>query len=195
MEALDAREARIREERASGNTWRAARGKPLLPDLEGAAYADHLKPITILAMHTGMRRGEILQLTWEAINWGTMVLTVSAHTAKSAKTRHIAMNRTVQEMLKAWQPDASKRVGVVWPGPSGKPMTSLKTAWLRLMKAARIENFRFHDLRHDFASQLVMAGTDLYVVRDLLGHASVTMTERYAHLAPKAMADAVSRLG
>ena len=62
------------------------------------------------------------------------------------------------------------------------------------MEDASIEDFRFHDLRHDFASQLVMRGTPLYLVKELLGHGSIEMTERYAHLADDALAKAVEVL-
>ena len=62
------------------------------------------------------------------------------------------------------------------------------------MRRARLEGFRFHDLRHDFASQLVMAGNDLYRVKKLLGHASITTTERYAHLSSQELEEAVASL-
>ena len=62
------------------------------------------------------------------------------------------------------------------------------------MQDAHIEDFRFHDLRHDFASQLVMKGQPLYLAKELLGHGSIEMTERYAHLADEAKAKAVEVL-
>ena len=73
-------------------------------------------------------------------------------------------------------------------------MTTLKTAWMKVAKAARLKDFRFHDLRHTFASNLVLAGVDLHTVRELLGHRDIKMTLRYAHLAPEHTAAAVAKL-
>ena len=71
---------------------------------------------------------------------------------------------------------------------------SLRKAWEGVLKSARIRNFRWHDLRHHFASRLMMTRGDLNTVRELLGHSDIKMTLRYAHLAPEYKAQAVERL-
>ena len=73
-------------------------------------------------------------------------------------------------------------------------MKDIRTSWKNLMKRAKIEGFRFHDLRHDFASELVKKKVDLYRVKNLLGHASIKTTERYAHLNKAELQKAVSEL-
>jgi integrase len=88
--ALDDREERIRQKRGSGNAWRSARGYPLLPNSRDAAFADHLKPLVILSLHTGMRRGELFALTWENVDLGAGRVTVPGATAKSGRTRQNA---------------------------------------------------------------------------------------------------------
>lgn len=113
--------------------------------------------------------------------------------AKSGLTRHIPLNDEAVRVLRAWQPCSGSDV-LVFPGPSGEAMTTLKTAWSKLATAAGLKAFTFHDLRHTFASKLVQAGVDLNTVRELLGHADIRMTLRYAHLAPEHTAAAVAKL-
>lgn len=84
---------------------------------------------------------------------------------------------------------------LVFPNPqTGTQFDSVKKAWSSILKAADIKDFRWHDMRHHFASKLVMAGVDLNTVRELLGHADIKMTLRYAHLAPEHKANAVAKL-
>lgn len=192
--ALDARERIARAERNSANEWRLERRRKLLPSLQEVAFIDHLKPMVLLSLNTGMRRGEVFNLRWQEVNLAGKVLTVAGEGAKTSETRHIPLNAEALATLKAWKEQGSG-TGYVFQGSEGKPMTDVKTAWLELLKNAGIVGFRWHDMRHDFASRLVMAGVPLNTVRDLLGHADIKMTLRYAHLAPDSKAAAVELLG
>ncbi len=80
------------------------------------------------------------------------------------------------------------------PADTGARFDNIKRSWGQLRDRAGISDFRFHDLRHTFASKLVMAGVDLYVIKELMGHSTIQMTERYAHLAPQYKANAVEKL-
>lgn len=183
--ALDAREAEAKRKRASGNTWRKERGQEPLPAISG--YSDHLMPMTLLAVNTGMRRGELTQLTWADIDLYAKRLTVRAGYAKSGKARHIPLNSQAVTVLKTVRKQHDGR-GELFA------VQSVKRSWATLMTAAKIHDFRFHDLRHTFASKLVMGGIDLNTVRELLGHSDIKMTLRYAHLAPEHKAAAVESL-
>ena len=140
-----------------------------------------------------MRRGELFGLTWEQINFPGKQLTVAAGTAKSRRARHIPLNPEAVDVLRRWKGNAAVR-GLVFPGEGGGRFTNINKAWAGLTAAAKLAEFRFHDCRHHFASRLVQQGVDLYAVKELLGHADFAMTQRYAHLAPDHLADAVGRL-
>lgn len=188
--ALEVREHRACLERDSANQWRKDRGKVLFPDLKELTFSDHLKPMVVVSLNTGMRRGELFSLTWTSVNFESKTITVGGDTAKTSETRHIPMNAETLNTLKAWK-DQSGESAFVFPGLEGGRMEDVKSAWLKLLKEACIAGFRWHDMRHDFASRLVMAGVPLNTVRDLLGHTDIKMTLRYAHLAPDVKAAAV----
>ena len=192
--ALDRREERIRRDRANGNGWRADRGAPLLPDLTKVQYADHLKPMVLLSLNTGLRRGELFNLHWTDCNFHQKVLTVRGGGAKSGKTRHIPLNQTATEVLTAWHDQSNKRDGIVFIGRTGGKFNNVNKSWREILHQADIQNLRWHDLRHTFASWLVMKSVDLNTVRELLGHSELNMTLRYAHLAPEHKAIAVEKL-
>lgn len=186
--ALEARDAERRAAREHANAWRAERGYALRPAFD--TYTDHLTPIVLLALNTGLRRGELFQLSWRDVDLAGKVLTVRGEGAKSGRTRHVPLNTEAVAVLEAWGPKRD----LVFPGDDGTPMTTLKTAWLRIAKAAKLKDFRFHDLRHTFASKLVQRGVDLNTVRELLGHSDFSLTLRYAHLAAENKAAAVAKL-
>ena len=191
--ALLDRETQTRTERVTANTWRRERGYPEFPDLANMDIVDHLRPLVILAMNTGLRRGELFHLTWANVNFHTRTLVVEGANAKSGNTRHVPLNDEALRILKKWK-SQSKTTDLVFPGKDGKPLDNIQTSWQSTLRLAKITAFRFHDLRHHFASKLVMASVDLNTVRELLGHADLKMTLRYAHLEPEHKAEAVSRL-
>ena len=190
--ALDHRETDIRKGRMSGNTWREVRGYSTLPSLN-APFADYLKPMVLLALNTGLRRGELFNLTWADVDLGRKQLTVEGTTAKSGQTRHIPLNREAHKLLMDWQKQSNEKL--VFPSPvTNERFDNIKRSWEGLRDRAQLQDFVFHDLRHTFASKLVMAKEDLYVVKELLGHSTIQMTEKYAHLAPELKASAVEKL-
>jgi integrase len=184
--ALNARDAEMREARGTANAWRQEREKELLPSLPH--FGDHLTPAVLLSMNTGLRRGELLALRWESVDFSRRILTVEGGTAKNRQTRHVPLNDEAIGLLNCWrgQANGGQRVFEV--------STGFKTAWAKLLKRANITTFRWHDLRHHFASRLVQLGVPLNTVRDLLGHSSVAMSLRYAHLAPDQRREAVAKL-
>jgi integrase len=192
--SLSKRDSRVKSERENGNLYRQKRRYTLLPELRDYYYCDYLEPLVILATNTGMRRGELLGLKWEHINLEKEFLTVISDNSKSGTGRHIPLNKIAKTALSNWLNDTSHQ-GFVFKGVDEQPLKDIKKSWGNLLKEAEIINFRFHDLRHHFASKLVMAGVDLNTVRELMGHSDLKMTLRYAHLAPEHKAAAVNLIG
>jgi site-specific recombinase XerD len=197
MAALEAREEDIRLGRDGHSEWRKTRKLAAMPQLPEGAFADHLKPIVLLSLSTGIRRTSLLSLEWRDIDFDDRAIMVRAATSKSGKQYYAPMNKISFDTLSRWR-DQMRHTAprdIVFPSPqTGKIMGDCRTSWENLLEAAQIENFRWHDMRHDFASQLVMKGVDLNTVRELLGHADLKMTLRYAHLAPNAKMRAVELL-
>ncbi|MFT3792133.1 MAG: site-specific integrase [Rudaea sp.] len=193
LSALKNRETAMRTHRLSGNAWCRERGGDGRRMWDKDEFCDHLQPLVLLAMNTGLRRGELFSLTWEAVDLARNLLTVRFDTAKSGKTRYVPLNADALDVLRRWR-KSGQGTGLVFPGPTGERMTNVNRSWATLVELAKLDNFRFHDLRHHFASKLVMAGVDLYTVKELLGHSDFEMTQRYAHLAPEHKAAAVATL-
>lgn len=183
---LHERDQAIRATRAAMNLRRSRRGEDLLSALPH--FGDHLTPAVLLSMNTGLRLGETRKLRWSSIDLARRWLTVDGGHAKSRQTRHVPLNQEACRVLTQWREQSG-------PGPQVFEIaTSFKTAWGRALAQAGISRFRWHDLRHHFASRLVQTGVPLNTVRDLLGHASVAMSLRYAHLAPDQRCEAVAKL-
>ncbi len=192
-ETLEQRQDAQRMERVRHNEWLAARHREQLPLLD-QRYTDYLMPLVLLALNTGMRRGELFNLEVANINLSKRLLTVVGKQAKSGLTRHIPLNDEAFQVLVTWM-NQTTPTGLVFPSPqTGKRLDNINTAWRNLIRQSGIEQFRFHDLRHTFASKLVMRRVELNTVRELLGHSKIEMTLRYAHLDPEYKSRAVAVL-
>lgn len=191
--ALHQREEEMFAARKRANQWREERSYNLLPLPSREQFIDHIKPMVLLSINTGIRQGELFSLQWQNINFDTKTLTIEGKLAKSGKTRHVPLNNEAFSVLQKWHKTTSNNQ-LVFPNRDGKKFDNVKKAWANLLKTAEVNNFRWHDMRHHFASRLVMAGVDLNTVRELLGHSDIKMTLRYAHLAPEHKAEAVAKL-
>jgi len=143
------------------------------------ASSEHLRPILITALHSGMRRGEILSLEWHQVDLTRR--TIRVEKTKSGRTRIIPVNDLLFDELMSLKKKDGKAEHVFLNPRTGKPIGDVKTAFNAAKRRAGIKGLRFHDLRHSFASRLIALGVDLITVKDLLGHHSVTVTQRYTH--------------
>jgi len=154
------------------------------------ASTKSLKPVVIVALNTGMRISEILGLRWENVDFARRFLFIER--SKNGRSRKVPMNSEVLKMLTGLPRNGSE---VVFSKErSSGPLRSVRTAFLNALRKAKISNVRFHDLRHTFATNLVMNGVDLVTVKEILGHSEIAMTVRYSHPSDSRKMDAVERL-
>jgi len=151
---------------------------------------DDLRPIVVMALNTGMRLSEILGLKWEDVDFTQKIIYIT--NSKSGEKREVPMNDLVCDMLRKMRQKSND--DFVFTYKSNRADVVSK-CFRKVCKSAGIKNFRFHDLRHTFASHLVMNGVNLKAVQELLGHKTFNMTLRYAHLSPDHKRKAVNDLG
>lgn len=151
------------------------------------ACEDWLKPIVLTALHTGMRKGELLGLTWDCVDMTHGFIRLKQ--TKSGKARALPFNETLWGLFSGLR----TRLEVPWVfhDAAGHRWSNVRHGFERACTAAKLTDFHFHDLRHTFASWLIMRGVPLATVSNLLGHTTPTMTLRYAHLSPKHLTSAV----
>ena len=142
----------------------------------------HLHDLVVIALETGMRKGELLGMTWDRVDLSRGVIRLEV--TKSGKRREIPMRQRVYDILAAMP---HREDGRVWP------TVGIRKAFVRATRQARVDDFHFHDLRHTFASRFMMNGGDLLALSKLLGHASVKMTERYSHLSQDHLREQMAR--
>jgi integrase len=156
-----------------------------------AKCSEHLKPIVVTALNTGMRKSEILNLQWHDVDLDNR--TIILRQTKNNQVRVIPINVTLHKQLVRLR---SQRNGspFVFTTTKGTPYTTITKIFKRAIHRAGIYDFRFHDLRHTFASYLVMSGVNIRVVQELLGHKTLAMTLRYSHLSNAQLRNAVEKL-
>ena len=156
----------------------------------------YLEEKIILAAHTGLRRGSLFNLRWDQIDFANSVMRIPR--TKSGRPLSVPLNLTAKGTLEKLHAAREPEAAYVFPhtsGPKvGEPVQDIKNGFHAALELAEIENFTWHDLRHTFASWLMMRGASLRSVAELLGHQSMKMTMRYAHLSPAFLSAEVSLL-
>lgn len=156
------------------------------------AMPKRVRPLVITAIHTGLRKGELKELRRRAVDLFGEVLRVEK--SKSGEARDIPLNPKVLAALRALMKGEDGPDAYVFRSSSGDALTNLREIWDDAVAKAKLVDFTFHDMRHTFASRLVMSGVELRTVQILMGHSSIKLTERYAHLAPEHLRSAVNKL-
>ena len=154
------------------------------------AASDHLRPILIVALSTGMRRGEILSLRWADVHVRENYIHIEK--TKSGKPRNVPLNRRIIEALAG----LSRESEFVFYNPeTDNHIQDVKRTFKSCCDKAKIKNLHFHDLRHSAASAMIRKGIDIVTVKEILGHADINMTMRYVHPAPEDKCRAVEVMG
>jgi len=158
------------------------------------ALPSWLRPIVTIARHTGLRRRNILELKWSEVDLGRRVIMIPK--TKNGEAIGIPLNQIALKTLSEVQRVRHLLSPYVFCDREGKPLSPFRVSmsFKRAKERAKIENLRFHDLRHDFASGLVQSGVPIHTVKELLGHKDLRMTIRYCHLSPENLREAVNVL-
>jgi len=159
--------------------------------------APYLRDFIVLGLHTGLRKGELLELTWSRVDEINRVLRFEPHHHKSKTYAQVPINETAWAVLRRRKAERDKmrpRPAEVLFRKSGATLGDIKKGFAAACARAGIDDFHPHDLRHTHASWLVQAGVSIDRVKEILRHADIKTTMRYAHLAPQNLAESVGRL-
>lgn len=156
------------------------------------AGSEHIRPVILTSLHTGMRIGEILNLPWNQIDFSAKRIRVKK--TKSGKARSIPINNALLGELMKLRSRNGQSPFVFFNPKTGKPLTSVKTAFKAACRRAGIKELTFHDMRRSFATRILQKGADIETVRSLLGHHSISVTQRYTHTDENRKREAVELL-
>jgi len=158
--------------------------------LIASCIAPHIRAMVSVALHSGIRLGEILNLRRHDLDFASGFILV--RDSKNGESRHVPMDATLFALFRAYPHRPS--TDLVFSSSCGGHIVDVRTGFQNACKRAGLADLHFHDLRHTFASQFVMAGGDLYILKEILGHKFITMTQRYAHLSPTYKIKAIDRM-
>jgi integrase len=176
------------------------------PKLTSCAFADHVSPFIILFKETGIRPGTIMNSRWSDIDFESRFFRIRKSIDKRSLANFVPLNDLAFATLQEWRKhhthesclQAIDKKCDVWIFPSPQnpkfQLTTIKTAWQSIIKRSKIDNFRFYDLRHDFASKIMTKTGNIYLVSHLLNHRQIETTKRYAHLMDQSKMIAVQTL-
>ncbi|GHU19008.1 integrase [Alphaproteobacteria bacterium] len=158
--------------------------------------SEQVHDMALLSLHCGLRAGEIFSLTWNDVDFEHGILSIKD--TKSGRNRSAIMTRDIKKILEE-NKENSETSGLVFISTTGAKITEISNSFARAVNTLGFNNgvdddrqkVVFHTLRHTYASWLVMSGVDLYTVQRLMGHSTISMTERYSHLAPDHLKKAV----
>ncbi len=152
----------------------------------------HLHPIVVLAISSGMRRGEILNLTWKDVDLekGRIIL----HQTKNGDRRLVPVAGLALTLLKKVFKNRDPSIKLVFPSSIPSKPIDFRFVWEQALRESGIEDFKFHDLRHCCASYLAMSGASLAEIAEVLGHRTLNMVKKYAHLSAAHTSGVVTRM-
>jgi integrase len=192
-----AQRQRLKEPEGRKRFATVAEARMLIAAAEKHDRAPYLADLIRLALNTGCRKGELLGLTWERVDLRSATLRLGGKDTKNGKARMVPLNAEARAaLLRRANYRAEHCPGGRWvfSGKGGERLASINSSWPKVREEAGLEDFHFHDLRHTCGSWLVQAGVQLAEVKEILGHSTIRMTERYAHMAPENLRAAVDRL-
>jgi integrase len=168
----------------------------LLKDLQARDQATYR--MAVISLFMGLRAGEIFNLKWKNLDRENGLLWVMD--GKSGKSRAVYMPDQVKDLFEEMTPGRPE--DLIFPGPDGEPLREITSYFRTAVKDLKLnegitdrrERFSFHSLRHTAASFLIQSGVDLYTVKEILGHGSIALTERYSHLADTALKEAAKKM-
>ena len=152
----------------------------------------YLYSVVVLALTTGARKMEILTLKWKQVKWEDKRIEINKTKNQEKKGLPIVgpAIEAISNLKESKMPDSE----YLFPAKNGTQPIEIKKAWYRALKNSGVDNFRFHDLRHTTASYLAMNGESALVIAKVLGHKSLTMVKRYAHLSTEVAEAALTKL-